>query len=147
RYHTPKPLLALSLIVTFSFAMIPPANAGSAFSAHTEGIATFSGTSTLVHIDVAYDVLSSSPFPLDTMALSPDLDSSVVPFRFLNGEFTITAPSGDQIFGTFTGTAVEPPQFNSATFNGPFEFTGGTGQFLGVTGGGTFTGQETDTSP
>jgi hypothetical protein len=60
---------------------------------------------------------------------------------FTNGEFTLTAANGDQLFGTYEGEflPLEPPVF---TLDGRFTFTGGTGRFDGATGGGDASGTQ-----
>ncbi len=52
----------------------------------------------------------------------------------VHGNFTLTAANGDQIQGTYTasGTADQ----NGVSASGTFAFTGGTGRFINVTGGG-----------
>lgn len=58
---------------------------------------------------------------------------------FTDGLFTLTAASGDQLRGTYSGNFVplDPPAF---TIDGRFTFTGGTGRFAGATGGGDASG-------
>lgn len=58
---------------------------------------------------------------------------------FTDGEFTLTAANGDQVFGTYEGQflPLEPPL---AAIDGAFTFTGGTGRFEGATGGGDASG-------
>jgi hypothetical protein len=58
---------------------------------------------------------------------------------FTNGEFTLTAANGDQLFGTYEGDflPLEPPL---AAIDGAFTVTGGTGRFEGATGGGDASG-------
>ncbi len=62
-------------------------------------------------------------------------------FAFTNGQFTLTAANGDQLFGTYQGEfmPLEPPLF---TIDGAFTFTGGTGRFDGATGGGDASGTQ-----
>jgi hypothetical protein len=62
-------------------------------------------------------------------------------FAFTNGQFTITAANGDQLFGIYQGEflPLEPPVF---TLDGRFTFTGGTGRFDGATGGGDASGTQ-----
>jgi hypothetical protein len=60
-------------------------------------------------------------------------------FDFTNGEFTLTAANGDQLSGTYEGEflLLDPPL---AAIDGEFTFTGGTGRFIGATGGGDASG-------
>lgn len=52
------------------------------------------------------------------------------------GEFTFTAANGDQLSGTFEGSAsFDPPPPNANLFC-TWEITGGTGRFVGATGDG-----------
>jgi len=58
---------------------------------------------------------------------------------FTDGEFTFTAPNGDQLQGTYSGDFVplEAPLF---AIDGQFAFTGGSGRFANATGGGDASG-------
>jgi hypothetical protein len=58
---------------------------------------------------------------------------------FTDGLFTLTAANGDQVHGTYFGEFVplEPPLFR---IDGHFTFTGGTGRFVGASGGGDASG-------
>jgi hypothetical protein len=60
-------------------------------------------------------------------------------FDFTEGEFTLTAANGDQLFGTYEGRFIplDPPL---AAIDGEFTFDGGTGRFVGATGGGDASG-------
>jgi hypothetical protein len=60
---------------------------------------------------------------------------------FTDGEFTFTAANGDQLSGTYEGQFIplEPPL---AGIDGRFTFTGGTGRFVGVSGGGVASGTQ-----
>lgn len=59
------------------------------------------------------------------------------------GTFVKTAANGDQIFGTYVGTAtvIQPPSPVAIfSVNGTITFTGGTGRFAGATGSTTMAG-------
>jgi hypothetical protein len=60
-------------------------------------------------------------------------------FDFTNGQFTLTAANGDQLFGTYEGEflPLDPPL---AAIDGELTFTGGTGRFVGATGTGDASG-------
>jgi hypothetical protein len=60
-------------------------------------------------------------------------------FDFTDGLFTLTAANGDQLSGTYEGEflPLDPPL---AAIDGEFTFTGGTGRFIGATGGGDASG-------
>jgi hypothetical protein len=60
-------------------------------------------------------------------------------FDFTDGLFTLTAANGDQLVGTYEGEfrPLDPPL---AGIDGEFMFTGGTGRFIGATGGGEASG-------
>ena len=60
-------------------------------------------------------------------------------FAFSSGHFTLTGANGDTIFGTHYGQLVVTSP-TTATINGVFVITGGTGRFSGATGGGVATG-------
>jgi len=63
------------------------------------------------------------------------LDTRVVPFT-TTGTETFTAANGDEVFTSFDGTSSPPDPNGIAYFAGSFVITGGTGRFLGATGGG-----------
>ena len=54
---------------------------------------------------------------------------------------TLTTASGDQLFGTYSGTAVGNP-LPVLAINGNVTFTGGTGRFKRASGSGTLQGVE-----
>ena len=54
---------------------------------------------------------------------------------------TLTTASGDQLFGTYSGTAVGNP-FPVLAINGNVTFNGGTGRFKRASGSGTLQGVE-----
>src|SRR4051812_30057344 len=60
-------------------------------------------------------------------------------FAFTNGFYTFTAANGDTIFGSYHGNLVPiaPPIFAVV---GQFVIEGGTGRFVGATGGGPSSG-------
>ena len=58
---------------------------------------------------------------------------------FSSGHFTLTGANGDTISGTHSGQLVMTSP-TTATINGVFVITGGTGRFSGATGGGVATG-------
>jgi hypothetical protein len=60
-------------------------------------------------------------------------------FAFTEGFYTFTGANGDTIFGTYHGNLVPfaPPVF---AIVGEFTIEGGTGRFVGATGGGTASG-------
>ena len=64
------------------------------------------------------------------------------PYVFGSKSFKLTTSTGDDLIATYSGTAV----FDPATFllvqNGTFEFSGGTGKYSNVRGGGQIVGAE-----
>jgi hypothetical protein len=60
-------------------------------------------------------------------------------FAFTEGFYTFTGANGDTIFGTYHGhlVPIAPPVF---AIVGEFTIEGGTGRFVGATGGGTASG-------
>lgn len=56
-----------------------------------------------------------------------------------NGQLTLTAANGDQLFATFAASGGPPASDGSFHLDGTFTVVGGTGRFEGATGGGTFT--------
>jgi hypothetical protein len=55
-----------------------------------------------------------------------------------------TMTGGDKLYSAYEGTtnvAARPGAFPEVTFAGKWWFTGGTGKFAGITGGGTYKGQ------
>jgi hypothetical protein len=59
--------------------------------------------------------------------------------EFSSGQFTTTGANGDAIFGTYSGHVV-PTTATTGAIYGVFVITGGTGRFVGATGGGGATG-------
>ena len=59
--------------------------------------------------------------------------------EFTSGRFTVTGANGDAIFGTYSGHIVPTTPTTGAIY-GVFVLTGGTGRFVGATGGGGATG-------
>jgi hypothetical protein len=62
-----------------------------------------------------------------------------------NGSFVKTAANGDQLFGTYVGSAsvIQPPSpIAIFSVSGTVTFTGGTGRFTGATGTTTMAGTE-----
>jgi hypothetical protein len=64
------------------------------------------------------------------------------------GYRTVTLSNGDQAFAAYEGTSksVAKSTGPEGTFQGKWWYTGGTGKFKGITGGGTYTGEFTPTS-
>ena len=57
-----------------------------------------------------------------------------------------TVPGGDKLNSAYEGTTrvvARPGAFPDITFEGKWWFTGGSGKFQGITGGGTYKGQAT----
>ena len=70
------------------------------------------------------------------------------PFAFSSSSFTLTTPNGDAIYATYSGTATPASPLTPwlLSIKGTVTFTGGTGAFRKVKGGGTLNGVE-DISP
>lgn len=66
------------------------------------------------------------------------VDTNYYPF-IQTGDMTLTSANGDELFGTFAGTAV-PTSLTAVAFSGTFEITEGSGRFEGMTGSGTYQG-------
>lgn len=64
------------------------------------------------------------------------------PYTFSSKSFRLTTANGDEIVATYRGTAVLDPATSLLVLNGTFEFTGGTGKFKKVQGGGSLVGAE-----
>jgi hypothetical protein len=64
-------------------------------------------------------------------------------YNFSMGRFIVLAPSGEQIFANYSGQFVPTGEGSKYVFSGAtFQVTGGTGQYVRATGGGTITGGE-----
>jgi hypothetical protein len=62
------------------------------------------------------------------------------------GHEFVDHPGGDRTFDAFEGVShgvMKPDGTWEATFEGTWRFTGGTGRYAGITGGGTFRGTRT----
>lgn len=66
------------------------------------------------------------------------VDTNQFPF-LQTGDMEFTAANGDQLFGTFSGTAI-PDASGKVNFEGTYEITGGSGRFEGATGSGNYSG-------
>lgn len=64
------------------------------------------------------------------------------PYTFGSKLLKFTTSSGDEIVATYSGTAVLDPATFLLVLNGTFEFTGGTGKYKKVRGGGFLVGAE-----
>jgi len=92
---------------------------------------SYRGEGTATHIG-KYDIVNSHCLNPATGALT-------------DGRFLKTAADGDQLFGTYVGSAsvIQPPApIGIFGINGTITFTGGTGRFTGVTGTTTMSGAE-----
>ena len=56
----------------------------------------------------------------------------------LTGTNEFTAANGDKLIATHSGVSGVPDATGSVTFSGDYVFTGGTGKFDGITGGGKY---------
>lgn len=92
---------------------------------------SYRGGGTATHIG-KYDIVNSHCLNPATGALT-------------NGTFVKTAANGDQLFGTYVGSAsvIQPPApIGIFAITGTVIFTSGTGRFTGATGTTTMTGTE-----
>ena len=92
---------------------------------------SYQGGGTATHIG-KYDIVNSHCLNPATGALT-------------DGSFLKTAANGDQLFGTYVGSAsvIQPPAPNGIFgITGTVTFTGGTGRFTGATGTTAMTGTE-----
>jgi len=64
------------------------------------------------------------------------------PYNFSSKSLKLTTSYGDDIVATYSGTAVLDPATFLLVLNGTFEFTGGTGKYKKVQGGGSLVGAE-----
>lgn len=67
--------------------------------------------------------------------------------RRYDGSFVMTAAAGDELYGRFAGEveATSSTAFDEVSLiRGEFRTTGGTGRFVGVSGGGTVNGAQSD---
>jgi hypothetical protein len=64
------------------------------------------------------------------------------PYTFSSKSFKLTTRDGDEIVASYSGTADLDPTTFLLVLNGTFEFTGGTGKYRKVRGGGTLVGAE-----
>jgi hypothetical protein len=95
------------------------------------GLGTVIGSFTLQSVDC---VRSTTPF------FTP-------PYSFSSTTFRLIASNGDQIVASYSGTAELQPT-GQLVLQGSFTFTGGTGAFSKVKGGGTLQGvQDISTNP
>jgi len=68
-------------------------------------------------------------------------------FPLLKGTQTLTTENGDQIFSTFSGSAVLPDKTDSILITNNYIITAGTGRFAGATGSFTAHGIATTKPP
>jgi hypothetical protein len=69
------------------------------------------------------------------------------PYTFSSKSFKLTTRDGDEILATYSGTADLDPTTFLLVLHGTFEFTGGTGKYIKVRGGGTLVGAEDIRNP
>jgi hypothetical protein len=92
---------------------------------------SYQGGGTATHVG-NYTIVNSHCLNLVTGALT-------------GGSFVKTAANGDQLFGTYVGSAsvIQPPSpIGIFSISGTVTFTGGTGRFAGATGTTTMAGTE-----
>ena len=65
-----------------------------------------------------------------------------MPYTFSSKLLKLTTSNGDEITAAYSGTAVFDPTTFLLVLNGTFEFTGGTGKYSKVRGGGQIVGAE-----
>jgi hypothetical protein len=81
------------------------------------------------------------------LAISDYVVGSGGPHR---GYFAIKHPSGDSTFTAYEGASKATPKQTGPpdiTFEGKWQYTGGTGRFEGISGGGTYKGGSTPAGP
>ncbi len=83
---------------------------------------------------------ASKPFDLKDVGFSHTVDArDDGSLRLFGGTFEITANSGDSLRGTYEDFIYTAPDEQGTYLgSGPFQFVGGTGQFAGSTGGGSW---------
>ena len=96
-------------------------------------ITTISGSGTASHLGRA--TLTSQDC-VNIAGFSP------VTFNFVSNNVKLQAANGDQLFATYSGTAVLQPAGGALLLSGNFTLAGGTGRFAGATGGGSLEGLE-----
>ncbi len=74
-----------------------------------------------------------------TIALDQVLDLTVVPNTVV-GTVVFGAANGDELHGVTNSTRGQPDAAGNFDFSGTLTITGGTGRFLGASGGGTLAG-------
>lgn len=67
------------------------------------------------------------------------VDGTVVP-NIQTGSIDMTGANGDQLIGSFSGTATPPDANGNVTFSGDYTISDGTGRFTGASGSGTYNG-------
>jgi hypothetical protein len=90
------------------------------------GLATTAGAGRLSH-------LGQFTFSASWLSTATGYSPPFVPYE-LSGSITFVAASGDQLFGTLTGTGVFDGDTNMAQGTNLVTFTGGTGRFANASG-------------
>ena len=75
-------------------------------------------------------------------ACVPQIWNFQPPYDFSSKSFKLTTSNGDDLIATYSGKAVFDPATFLLVLNGTFEFSGGTGKYSKVRGGGQIVGAE-----
>jgi len=135
----------VAVAVLFSaFLVQSPVQAALIFSASGSGSLVIVPTSPppLLEETITIKFPTATPFPLDTGVFQTGIDPRITPVTdsLFNSRFRLSSTSGDAAFGTYRLLSSRFLNDVRELFSGLFTFTGGEGNYAGISGGGTFNG-------
>jgi hypothetical protein len=135
--HRIAPLFAF--LIAFSSSSSAVAAEQRLMKGHDEG--TFTGKPLSQTVVRTHDVGSGRATHIGAYGMVADENVNLATLQVTNASFTITAENGDQLMGTYSGTAqFSPGSQTQLTYYVSGPITGGTGRFAGITGAIAFFG-------
>jgi hypothetical protein len=138
-----KFVFRVAIAVIFSAFLVQTPVQALTFSASGSGSLVIVPTSpTLLEETITINFPTATPFPLDTGVFQTGIDPSITPITdaLFNSRFRMSSRSEDAAFGIYRLQSSRFLDDVEELFSGLFTFTGGEGNYAGVSGGGTFSG-------
>lgn len=120
----------------------------SPFDVTTSGSFTaFGAPPAEVTVLIDHAPLTTSPFAFTSLVATEKVVFTTQPPTVKDGAFSFRDGDGSTMSGLFSGVLLPTENPAVMTIAGPFNFSGGTGPYAGVTGGGTLDAVITFTTP
>jgi len=133
---------------TLALAVLLTQAQTSPFDVTTSGGFTAFGTPPAdVTVLIDHTTQTTSPFAFTSLVATEKVIFTTEPPTVTDGAFSFRDGNGDTMSGNFSGVLLPTENPAVMTVNGPFQFTAGTGPYVGATGGGTLDATITFTSP